>query len=144
MMTGTVRKGFSLMEIMIAVTIMAVLAVGAVRFFGGQLDKSKRTSTVTTLQVTDGAIEQYHLDTGKYPESLADLSRKPYDDNVARSWGGPYFKQAQKNPDYIPVDGWKSEVQYRLNDPGTSPRYEVYSFGPNGEDAPEDEWIYAQ
>jgi general secretion pathway protein G len=144
MMTGTVKKGFSLIEILIAVTIMGILAVGAISFLGGQVEKAKKTSTVSTLQVVDGAIDTYYLDIGRYPESLADLSRKPYDEVAAKNWTQPYFKQAQKDPDYMPVDGWKREIQYRLNEPGTSPRYEIYSFGPNGEDSPDDEWIYAQ
>lgn len=144
MMTRTVKSGFSMIEILFAVALMSILAVGAMRFFGGQLEDSRRKTTKSTLQVVDGAIENYHLDTNRYPESLADLSRKPYDENIAKQWSGPYFKQAVKNPDYIPVDGWLHEIQYHLNDSSASRRYELYSFGKNGEAAQEDEWIHAE
>lgn len=144
MATYTVKKGFSLIEIMVAVAIMGLLAMVATQFVGGQLKKSKVSATEATLQATDGAIEMYHLDTNKYPETLSDLSRKPYDENSAQKWSGPYFKQALKNADYFPTDGWGVEIQYNQNDSGASTPYELYSFGPNGEDAPEEEWIHAK
>ena len=144
MMTGTVKKGFSLIEILIAIAIMGVIAVGAVQYLGGKLEQSRRDTTATTLQVVDGAIDNYHLDIGKYPETLADLSRKPYNESAAKKWTDPYLKQAVKNPEYMPLDGWGEEIQYDLHESGSARPYELYSFGKNGQDAPEDEWIHAK
>ena len=144
MMTQTVKKGFSFVEMISVIALMAILGMGAMKYFGGELESSRVKTTKTTLQTVDSIIDNYHLAIGRYPETLADLSRKPYDESVAKKWTGPYFPQARKNPDYIPFDGWKTEIQYHLNEKGSTQPYDLYSFGTNGEDAPEDEWIHAE
>jgi len=144
MMTQTVKKGFSFVELIAVITLMAILGMGAMKYLGGQIEDSKIKTTKNTLQTVDSIIDNYHLDIGRYPETLADLSRKPYDESAAKKWTQAYFKQALKNPDYMPVDGWGREIQYHLNEKGAPSHYDLYSFGTNGEDAPEDEWIHAE
>jgi general secretion pathway protein G len=134
------QKGLSMMEVMIVLAIMALFAgvVGPKLFT--YLSKGKIATTKTMLHNTKQAIDSFHIDTGKFPESLADLIRKPLEENIAKKWQGPYLDV--KDDDYIPVDGWGNELVYHRSEPGSGKPYELYSDGPDGEDSPEDARIY--
>ena len=135
----SVRSGFSLVEIVVAVTIMGLVMAIIVPNVMGYLQRSRKTATRVALnQVTD-AIELYHSDTSVYPATLHDLITRPADEKAAKRWDGPYFKKAQ-----YPTDGWKNELVYILNPKGTQPPYELYSWGPGGEGSPSEEWMHAR
>lgn len=139
--TPSLRKGLSLMEVMVVLAIMAVFALAIGPAMMGHLKKAKIKTTEANLQVVRQAITAYHTDVGQYPESLSDLMRKPLEENLAKKWYGPYLDS--KDPEYIPVDGWSHDLVYHKSDPGSAQPYELYSYGPEGEDGPEDERIYA-
>jgi general secretion pathway protein G len=128
------RKGFSLIEIMIALLIMGVMMAGVMSYFSW-VGRAKRTKTIATLISLKAAIETFQGDTNEYPTSLLDLTTRPADDKVAHRWAGPYMDKD------IRTDGWGSEIQYVVNQRGTQPPFNLYSWGKNKEGAPEEEWI---
>ncbi len=74
---AALQNGFSLIEILIVVALIAVIAgMVANQVFGGQ-DKAKWNLTRTQVQTLTGKIEQYQLDNGGVPSSLEDLIRLP-------------------------------------------------------------------
>lgn len=135
------QKGLSMVEVMIVIAIMAVFALVVGPKMMSYVGKAKVSTTKTILHNVKQSIDAFHLDTGTYPDSLADLVRKPLEENVARKWQGPYLDV--KDDDYIPVDGWDHELVYRRLEPGSGKPYELYSDGPDGEDGSEDARIYA-
>ena len=56
------KKGFTLVEIMIVVAIIALLAAIAVPSFMNARTKSMQSSCQNNLRLIDGAVQQYALD----------------------------------------------------------------------------------
>lgn len=70
--------GFTLIELMVVMAILALLvAIAAPRYFGN-LERSREAALHQTLAVTREAIDQFYADTGKYPEDLATLVNARY------------------------------------------------------------------
>src|SRR3954467_11014701 len=61
------RSGFTLVEIMIVVAIIALLAAIAVPSFLRARKRSQATATLETLRMIDGAKDQYAVENGKGP-----------------------------------------------------------------------------
>ena len=116
------QTGFSLIELLVVLTIIALL--GAV--IGPQLigNLSDAKSDTTKIQIEDfgAALDLFYLDNGRYPtteEGLRALIFAPAD---LGAWDGPYLK---KNT--IPQDAWGND--YRYEAPGTNGLYDLYSYG---------------
>lgn len=70
--------GFTLIELLVVLAIVAaLLAIAAPRYFTS-LDRAKESALRETLFVMRDAIDKYHGDTGRYPESLNELVDKRY------------------------------------------------------------------
>jgi general secretion pathway protein G len=70
--------GFTLIELIVVMVIVALLvAIAAPRYFGS-LQKSKETALRQTLTVTREALDKFYGDNGKYPDSLDALIAKRY------------------------------------------------------------------
>jgi type II secretion system protein G len=70
--------GFTLIELIVVMMIVALLvAIAAPRYFGS-LQKSKETALQQTLAVTRDALDKFYGDNGKYPDSLDTLITKRY------------------------------------------------------------------
>lgn len=114
------QTGFSLIEILIVVALIAVIAgMVANQVFGGQ-DKAKWNLTRTQIQTLTGKIEQYSLDNGGAPSSLEDLVRQP---SGANSWLGPYAKEADLK------DQWGKPLSYSQEGEAG---YTISSYGKDG------------
>ncbi|MBW8849016.1 MAG: prepilin-type N-terminal cleavage/methylation domain-containing protein, partial [Burkholderiales bacterium] len=71
-------RGFTLIELIVVMAIVALLAsIAAPRYFNS-LQKSRETALRTSLNVMRDAIDQYAADKGRYPDSLEDLAATRY------------------------------------------------------------------
>src|ERR1700719_3022967 len=61
----TKRAGFTLVEIMIVVAIIALLAAIAVPVFVGARKRSKASRILSDLRMIDSACDQYAVETGR-------------------------------------------------------------------------------
>ncbi|TMH42299.1 MAG: prepilin-type N-terminal cleavage/methylation domain-containing protein [Betaproteobacteria bacterium] len=70
--------GFTLIELMVVLTIVALLLTLAVPRYFGSIDKSKEAVLRENLNQMRDAISRYYADKGKYPESLDALAAEKY------------------------------------------------------------------
>lgn len=71
-------RGFTLIELIVVMAIVALLAsIAAPRYFNS-LQKSKETALLASLTTLRDAIDQYAADKGHYPESLQELAAARY------------------------------------------------------------------
>ncbi|MFC3456852.1 MULTISPECIES: type II secretion system protein [Massilia] len=72
------RRGFTLIELLVVLGIVALLLTLAVPRFFPSVDKTKETILLDNLRNTRAVIDQFHADTGRYPDSLEQLVEKKY------------------------------------------------------------------
>lgn len=71
-------RGFTLIEILVVLAILALLlSIAAPRYFGS-VDRSKETVLKQNLFQIRESLDKYFADTGRYPDSLEDLVTKHY------------------------------------------------------------------
>ena len=102
------RGGFTLVEIMIVVAIIALLAAIAVPNFLRARKRSQATRIVEDLRNIDHAVEQYAMETGRVPgfnPTIDDLKNYLKTDSVLYSTGADIFGQVYGpfTVDSIPV-----------------------------------------
>ena len=72
------HKGFTLIELIVVMAIVALLAsIAAPRYFAS-LQKSRETALRTSLNVMRDAIDQFAADKGRYPDTLEELATARY------------------------------------------------------------------
>lgn len=71
-------RGFTLIEILIAMSILALLLTIALPQYFGSISRSKDVALQENLRVIRVVIDKYYGDRGKYPTSLEDLVQEKY------------------------------------------------------------------
>jgi general secretion pathway protein G len=72
------HRGFTLIELLVVLGIIALLLTLAVPRYFPSVDSAKETILADNLRNTRAIIDQYHADTGRYPDSLEQLVEKKY------------------------------------------------------------------
>ncbi|OGG97014.1 MAG: type II secretion system protein GspG [Candidatus Lambdaproteobacteria bacterium RIFOXYD2_FULL_50_16] len=126
------QRGFSFIEIMIVIVLMAGIAafVGPALF--SKLDDAKVDQAKIQMKSLAGSLELYRLDNSRYPDSeqgLAALMAKPSLGRIPESWRGPYL-----NAKSLPKDPWERDYVY--NSDGSN--FDLMSLGADGEPGGQD------
>lgn len=105
------RHGFSFIEIMIVIVIMAgmIAIVGPMLF--GKLDEAKVDQARIQMKSLVGALDLYHLDNSAYPsteQGLIALLEQSAVGSIPKNWRGPYLRSAK-----IPKDPWGNDYVYQ-------------------------------
>lgn len=102
------ERGYSLLEVLIVLTIIALIAALVGPRLMAQLDKAKQTAAEVQVRAISSAIETMRLDLGRYPtneEGLTILNAPPSGAD-ADLWRGPYMDSE------TPVDPWGTAYVY--------------------------------
>ena len=117
--------GFTLLELLVVVTIIGLLAAYVGPKYFSQLGKSEQGVAKAQVEAFARALDTYRLDVGQYPtteEGLNALLTRPT--NVAK-WNGPYLQKA------VPPDPWGRHYLYRA--PGVADDFDIVSYGKDGQ-----------
>lgn len=132
------RAGFTLVELMAVLLILALIGGFAAKNYIGAVNKARVTTTKTRLKELSGAVKMFKIDTGRYPTEevgLLELIEQPSDIDA---WPqGGYLDTTD-----IPKDGWKNEFVYMLN-PESGQPFVIISYGADGKEGGEegtDDW----
>lgn len=60
-------RGFTLVELLVVITIIGILATGAVSVYTSQIQKARDTTRITDVEALKSGIEQAYQDTTSYP-----------------------------------------------------------------------------
>ena len=72
------QKGYTLIEMMIVISIISILATLALPSFQKSLVRAKETNLRRSLFIMRDTIDQFFADNGRYPDSLQDLEASKY------------------------------------------------------------------
>lgn len=117
--------GFTLLELLVVIVIIGLLAGYVAPRYFSQVGKSEVQVAKAQIDAFEKALDQYRLDTRRYPSSeqgLQALTSRPAGEG---SWDGPYLKKE------VPLDPWGRPYQYRM--PGTKGDFDIVSYGKDGQ-----------
>ena len=118
------RAGFTLLELLVVLVIIGLLAGYVGPQFFKQIGKSESKTATAQIDALGKALDQYRLDTGRYPSSEQGLNALWVQPNGESRWWGPYLRKAP------PKDPWGRDYQYRA--PGEHGEYDLFSLGKDG------------
>ena len=119
-------RGFTLIEVMVVVVILAILAGIIVPRIMGRPEEAKRTKAQIDIKAIEEALNLYKLDNGEYPttdQGLQALVTKPTSDPIPHNWQ-PYLKD-------LPEDPWNRPYMYLS--PGEHGEIDIFTYGPTGQ-----------
>jgi general secretion pathway protein G len=118
------KLGFTLIEVLVVVAILAILAAIVVPRIMDRPDEAKRVAAKADIGAIVQALKLYRLDNGGYPttdQGLAALVQKPTTNPVPGNWKqGGYLER-------LPKDPWGSDYQFLS--PGVKGEIDVFSLG---------------
>ena len=120
-------RGFTLIEIMVVVVILAVLGALVVPKILENVDKARVTRAGSDIRAIETALDLYRLDNYKYPttdQGLEALVKKPPDPSLTNYREGGYLKA-------VPKDPWGNPYHYESPGPDGEP-YLIISYGRDG------------
>lgn len=68
-MKQALKKWFTLIELLVVITIIGILATGAVAVYTSQIQRARDTTRVNDIKALQSGIEQVYQDTSEYPHS---------------------------------------------------------------------------
>lgn len=123
------KAGFTLIEIMVVIVILAMLAALVGPKLMGRTDDAKIQTTRTQISNMETALKLYKLDNGTYPsteQGLNALVAKPTVGVIPKNYkDGGYLEKKQ-----VPKDGWGNDYLYVS--PGEHGDYDLFSYGADG------------
>jgi general secretion pathway protein G len=120
--------GYTLLELLVVMGILAFLSAAAIPQVMGYFGKAKTQSVQLQIENIGTALELYYMENGSYPSAGVGMKALVERTPEAPRWNGPYLKKAKNL-----LDPWGRPYQY--NYPVANGEYEVYSLGPSGKAA---------
>jgi len=125
---------FTLVELVIVITIIAVLAGSGIFLVTGFIDDAKYQRVDSDLKALDLALKSYERNNYFKPptqeQGLEALVERPTGDPQPERWR-PYLEEPMLDP-------WGNEYQYRYPAQKSSKKYDIFSLGEDGVESEDD------
>lgn len=120
------RRGITLIEMLVVLTIIALFAALVAPRMLGQGDKARVTAAKAQINSFSTALGAYKLDTGVYPSTEQGLQALRERPSGLTQWQGPYL------PKEVPPDPWGHPYVYKYpGEHGDEP--DIISYGADGQ-----------
>ena len=122
------QKGFSLIEILIALTLLAVAGTFVVGRFMDTLHEGQVKSTKIQMNGLDARLKEFRRKCGFYPtteQGLESLMTKPTGGRECKDYPTNGFIDGES----VPKDPWDNDFIYESD----GKTFNIYSYGPDGE-----------
>lgn len=121
------QAGFTLVEVMVTMTIIAIMGTIVVINVLPRLSQARGDKAKIDIARLSQALEYYNLDTSTYPETLEAL--------VGDQSGADERVNAEGYIKILPDDPWGNPYNYAY--PGDNGRFDIWSYGADGEEGGE-------
>ena len=118
------EDGFTLLELLVVIVIIGLLAGYVAPRYFAQVGKSEVQVARAQIDALDKALDQYLLDTRRYPTNEQGLDALVSRPSNVQTWNGPYLKKG------VPNDPWGRPYVYRT--PGQKGEFDLLSYGRDG------------
>ncbi len=118
------RRGFTLIELMVVVLIIAVLAALVVPKLTQYQDDAKYGAAKGQIARIASILQKFRLDCDRFPTSEEGLNALMSPPGDATGWKGPYL-------DKIPNDPWDQPYYYQYPGPNDDDSFILGSGGKN-------------
>jgi general secretion pathway protein G len=122
---GTRADGFTLLELLVVVAIIALLAAYVGPRFFGQVGASKQTVAKAQIESFGRALQVFHANVGRFPSTQEGLQALVTAPAGADRWNGPYLEKT------VPMDPWGRAYDYRA--PSAQADFQITSLGADGQ-----------
>lgn len=123
------RRGFTLIEIMVVIVILALLAALVGPKIIGRSDDAKLADAKVQIRNLETALKLYKLDNGNYPtteQGMQALLTKPTTGLIPKNYRQEGYLESKK----LPTDPWGGDYIYLS--PGEHGDYDLCSLGSDG------------
>lgn len=123
------RRGFTLIEIMVVIVILALLAALVGPKIIGRSDDAKLADAKVQIRNLETALKLYKLDNGMYPsteQGMQALLTKPTTGQIPKNYRQEGYLESKK----LPTDPWGGDYIYLS--PGEHGDYDLCSLGNDG------------
>ena len=120
------KRGFTLIEIMVVIVILALLAALVGPKIMGRSDEAKVADAKVQIRNIESALKLYKLDNGVYPateQGLQALVEKPATGQIPKNYKAEGYLESKK----VPKDPWGNDYTYLS--PGEHGDYDLCSYG---------------
>ncbi|MFH1269178.1 MAG: type II secretion system major pseudopilin GspG [Planctomycetota bacterium] len=131
------RGGFTLIEVLLVLTILVIIASLAVVAYGPIQRSAYIKAADTQIKAFKTPLQAYRLDIGDFPstsQGLEALLAAPSDLANQDKWFGPYLDSR-----VVPKDPWDNVYQYEYPSKNQELWPDIWSFGPDGQDGTDDD-----
>jgi general secretion pathway protein G len=123
-------RGFTLIEILVVLTLLAIVMGIVGGNYLGQGEKAKQKAAKIEIEQIGQTLDLFRLELGRYPTTQEGLQALITAPAGVSNWNGPYWK---KNT--LPKDPWGNEYKYAS--PGQHGAYDLWSYGGDGKEGGE-------
>ena len=130
--TRYLRRAFTLVELMLVVTIIGILSALVIPKIAGKGEEAREKAAYADIHGgIKSALDEFQVDNGFFPKTVQDLLQQP---SGATNWHGPYV-----DPPVLPVDPWGRKYIYEFPGKHGTNGYDLFSAGPDGKAGTEDD-----